>query len=85
VLRRPLHTCTDKQPRATALLYTVRSLGGTLGISLGASSQLGLLSHLLRIALPSGRHQQDTINAILHSSKSAIRALPEPIQGLGQE
>lgn len=70
----------DRQPRATALLYTVRSLGGTLGISLGASSQLGLLSHLLRLALPDGPERQATINAILHSSKSAIRSLPQPIQ-----
>ena len=36
------------QPKATALLYTSRTLGGTLGVSLGSSVQIGVLGSTLR-------------------------------------
>jgi hypothetical protein len=35
-------------PKATALLYTIRSLGGTLGVSIGGSIQLASLASGLR-------------------------------------
>jgi len=36
-------------PKATALLYTVRTLGVTLGVSIGGSIQIGsLISNLKR-------------------------------------
>ncbi len=36
------------QPKATAVLYTLRTLGGTLGVSVGGSIQLGSLTSNLR-------------------------------------
>lgn len=40
---------TTSQPKATALLYTTRSLGATLGVSVGGSVQLGALASQLKI------------------------------------
>lgn len=40
---------TTSQPKATALLYTTRSLGATLGVSVGGSIQLGALASQLKI------------------------------------
>jgi hypothetical protein len=38
----------EVQPKATALLYTTRTLGGTLGVSIGGSVQLGALASTLK-------------------------------------
>jgi hypothetical protein len=40
------------QPKATALLYTLRTLGGTLGIAIGGSVQIGVLASELKKWLP---------------------------------
>lgn len=41
------------QPKATALLYTTRSLGATLGVSVGGSVQLGALASQLKVLFES--------------------------------
>ena len=37
------------QPKATALLYTVRTLGVALGVSIGGSIQIGALTTHLKL------------------------------------
>lgn len=39
---------SKSMPKATAVLYTLRTLGGTLGVSVGGSIQLGALTMNLR-------------------------------------
>ncbi|WVQ81247.1 hypothetical protein IAT38_003369 [Cryptococcus sp. DSM 104549] len=68
-------------PKATALLYTTRSLGATLGVSVGGSLQLGALATHLRSQFSDIDNREEIINAILHS-KSAIRLLPPSLQSL---
>ncbi|ORY30040.1 multidrug resistance protein fnx1 [Naematelia encephala] len=71
-------------PQATALLYTTRTLGGTIGVSMGGSIQLGALTSHLRSRLADAPNREATITAILHS-KAAIRQLPEPYQSRALE
>ncbi|WVQ75495.1 hypothetical protein IAR50_005120 [Cryptococcus sp. DSM 104548] len=66
-------------PKATALLYTTRSLGATLGVSIGGSLQLGALASQLRFRFEGVDNQEQIINSILHS-KSAIPLLPPSLQ-----
>ncbi|WWC69120.1 uncharacterized protein I206_103056 [Kwoniella pini CBS 10737] len=68
-------------PKATALMYTTRSLGGTLGVSLGASVQLGALVSELKKQFQNVENGDKIISAILHS-KSAIRLLPPSLRDL---
>ncbi|ODN74574.1 hypothetical protein L202_06936 [Cryptococcus amylolentus CBS 6039] len=68
-------------PKATALLYATRSLGATLGVSIGGSIQLGALGTQLRAQFKGVDHQEQIIDAILHS-KSAISLLPPSLQPL---
>lgn len=49
------------QPKATALLYTTRSLGATLGVSVGGSVQLGALASQLKV-LFEGLEARDQVN-----------------------
>jgi len=69
----------DKQPKATALLYTIRALGGTIGISSAGSIQLSSLTHSLRNVFKNEPNASQMIDAILHS-KSAIRELPPHLE-----
>lgn len=62
-------------PKATALLYTVRSLGATLGVSLGGSVQVGVLVSGLAKRFKGLPNSEGIINAIVHS-KEAIKDLP---------
>lgn len=62
-------------PKATALLYTVRSLGSTLGVSLGGSIQVGVLVRALRARFSDVRGGDKIIDAVVHS-KAAIAGLP---------
>ncbi|WWD20929.1 hypothetical protein CI109_105407 [Kwoniella shandongensis] len=71
-------------PKATALLYTTRSLGGTLGVSVGGSIQLGALVSHLKARFGDLSNGNEVINAILHS-KSAIRLLPPRLKNLALE
>ena len=41
---------SKSMPKATALLYTIRTLGVTLGLSIGGSIQIGALTTKLRQA-----------------------------------
>ncbi|WWC60765.1 uncharacterized protein I303_103341 [Kwoniella dejecticola CBS 10117] len=68
-------------PKATALMYTTRSLGATLGVSLGASVQLGALASDLKKQFRDVENGDKIISAILHS-KSAIRLLPPALRDL---
>ena len=68
-------------PQATALLYTIRTLGGTLGVSVGGSIQLGALASGLRQRFVDVDNNEDIVTAVLHS-KSAIRLLPADLQVL---
>ncbi|CAD6575001.1 MAG: hypothetical protein TREMPRED_001269 [Tremellales sp. Tagirdzhanova-0007] len=70
---------SKSMPKATALLYTVRTLGGTIGVSVGGSIQLGALNSSLKSSFADINNRQDIITAILHS-KSAIRMLPGNLQ-----
>jgi len=70
---------SKSMPRATALLYTIRSLGVTMGISIGGSIQLGALSTQLRSRFWDVPNREQIVTSILHS-KSAIRLLPESLQ-----
>lgn len=72
---------SKSMPQATALLYTLRTLGGTLGVSVGGSIQLGALTSNLRSRFADVDNSEDLITAILHS-KSAIRLLPLDLQQL---
>lgn len=65
---------SHSMPRATALLYTVRTLGVTIGVSLGGSIQLGALTAQLKQRLADQPDKDTIISSILHS-KSAIRLL----------
>ena len=49
------------QPKATALLYPTRSLGATLGVSVGGSVQLGALASQLKV-LFEGLEARDQVN-----------------------
>lgn len=62
-------------PKGTALLYTVRSLGSTLGVSLGGSIQVGALVHGLKKRFRGTPNSRAIIDAIVHS-KAAIKTLP---------
>lgn len=64
---------SETMPKATALLYTVRSLGSTLGVSLGGSIQVGVLVSALETRF-TGKHGRKVIDAVVHS-KAAIREL----------
>ncbi|WVQ99086.1 hypothetical protein IAU59_006218 [Kwoniella sp. CBS 9459] len=66
-------------PKATALMYTVRSLGATLGVSVGGSVQLGALASSLKKQLAGAENSNEIISAILHS-KAAIRLLPPSLR-----
>ncbi|WRT67494.1 uncharacterized protein IL334_004466 [Kwoniella shivajii] len=68
-------------PKATALLYTSRSLGATLGMSLGGSVQLGALAGDLKIRFSGVENSNEIISAILHS-KSAIKLLPPSLKAI---
>ncbi|KIR64125.1 hypothetical protein I312_103936 [Cryptococcus bacillisporus CA1280] len=68
-------------PKATALLYTTRSLGATLGVSVGGSIQLGALASQLKILFEGLEARDQIINSILHS-KAAIRLLTPRLQSL---
>ncbi|GMK54125.1 hypothetical protein CspeluHIS016_0107110 [Cutaneotrichosporon spelunceum] len=61
-------------PKATALLYTVRSLGSTLGVSLGGSIQVGALVRALRQRFGGIAGGEAIIDAVVHS-KAAIKNL----------
>jgi hypothetical protein len=63
-------------PKATALLYTVRSLGATLGVSLGGSIQVGALVRALRQRFSDVPGGEGIIDAVVHS-KAAIKGLPK--------
>ncbi|BEI89438.1 uncharacterized protein CcaverHIS019_0208000 [Cutaneotrichosporon cavernicola] len=63
-------------PKATALLYTVRSLGATLGVSLGGSIQVGALVRALRQRFGDMAGGEAIIDAVVHS-KAAIKDLPK--------
>ncbi|BEJ12342.1 hypothetical protein CspHIS471_0208020 [Cutaneotrichosporon sp. HIS471] len=63
-------------PKATALLYTVRSLGATLGVSLGGSIQVGALVRALRQRFGDMAGGEVIIDAVVHS-KAAIKDLPK--------
>lgn len=63
-------------PKATALLYTVRSLGATLGVSLGGSIQVGALVRALRLRFSDVPGGEGIIDAVVHS-KAAIKGLPK--------
>ncbi|CAK9783937.1 MFS general substrate transporter [Cutaneotrichosporon oleaginosum] len=63
-------------PKATALLYTVRSLGATLGVSLGGSIQVGALVRALRHRFSDVPGGEGIIDAVVHS-KAAIKQLPK--------
>ena len=69
------------QPKATALLYTVRTLGGTLGVSFGGALQLGALTNGLRARFTrlGLSNTDELITSILHS-KAAIAKLPENLR-----
>ncbi|WWC89697.1 uncharacterized protein L201_004622 [Kwoniella dendrophila CBS 6074] len=68
-------------PKATALMYTTRSLGATLGVSIGGSVQLGALASDLKKQFKDIDNGNEIISAILHS-KSAIRLLPPTLRQL---
>ncbi|OCF71477.1 multidrug resistance protein fnx1 [Kwoniella mangroviensis CBS 8886] len=68
-------------PKATALMYTTRSLGATLGVSIGGSVQLGALAGDLKKQFKGIDNGNEIISAILHS-KSAIRLLPPSLREL---
>lgn len=74
---------SETMPKATALLYTVRSLGSTLGVSLGGSIQVGALVGALRKRFH-GAHGRDVIDKVVHS-KAAIRQLKGKEVGLALE
>ncbi|KAL7423993.1 hypothetical protein Q5752_001578 [Cryptotrichosporon argae] len=61
-------------PKAMALLYTVRALGATLGVSLGASIQIGALVAHLKTQFADIPDADAIIQAVLHS-KAAIAGL----------
>lgn len=63
-------------PKATALLYTVRSLGATLGVSLGGSIQVGALVRALRARFSDVPGGDEIVDAVVHS-KAAIKGLPK--------
>ncbi|GHJ86755.1 hypothetical protein NliqN6_3157 [Naganishia liquefaciens] len=58
-------------PKATSVLYTVRSLGNTVGIALSASIQQAVLVRDLREVLKDRTDREQIIISILHS-KTAI-------------
>jgi len=68
-------------PKGTAVLYTVRSLGSTLGVSLGGSVQVGALVSALRANFRGVPNSEAIVDAVVHS-KAAIKALPPPQQEL---
>lgn len=67
-------------PKATSVLYTVRSLGNTAGVSLSAALQQGILARLLRHVLananPPIMEPDSAIRHILRSPATGIAALP---------
>ncbi|EIW66403.1 hypothetical protein TREMEDRAFT_45829 [Tremella mesenterica DSM 1558] len=77
-------SCDSKlMPKATALLYMIRSLGVTLGVSTGGSIQLGALTSALKSRLSSLpiEESNEIINSVLHS-KASIRQLSPPYDQL---
>ncbi|OCF38301.1 multidrug resistance protein fnx1 [Kwoniella heveanensis CBS 569] len=70
---------SQMMPKATALMYTSRSLGATLGVSIGGSVQLGALASSLKKQLGGADNSSQIISAILHS-KAAIRLLPPALR-----
>ncbi|WVF71816.1 hypothetical protein IAT40_006624 [Kwoniella sp. CBS 6097] len=70
---------SQMMPKATALMYTTRSLGATLGVSIGGSVQLGALASSLKRQLGGAENSNEIISAILHS-KAAIRLLPPSLR-----
>ncbi|WVR08996.1 hypothetical protein IAU60_006056 [Kwoniella sp. DSM 27419] len=68
-------------PKATALMYTTRSLGATLGVSIGGSIQLGALASSLKKDLRGVENSRQIIASILHS-KSALQLLPPSLRSL---
>ena len=65
------------QPKATALLYTVRILGGTLGVSFAGALQLSTLTSALRTSFATVPERESLINAILHSKSAISRLSPD--------
>lgn len=67
-------------PKATSVLYTVRSLGNTAGVSLSAALQQGVLARLLRRLLaqsdPPLIEPDAAIRHILRSPATGIADLP---------
>jgi hypothetical protein len=68
-------------PRGTSLLYTVRSLGSTIGVSLGGSVQVGALVGALNSRFAGIPGAPAIVEAIVHS-KGVIRTLPPEQQVL---
>jgi len=68
-------------PKATALLYTVRTLGVALGISIGGSIQIGAFTSQMHNRFGDYPNLDQVISSILHS-KSAISRLPSSAQVL---
>ncbi|KAK1925211.1 multidrug resistance protein fnx1 [Papiliotrema laurentii] len=66
---------SKSMPKATALLYTVRTLGVALGVSTGGSIQIGALTMNLKRAFADHPDQPQIVRNILHS-KAAINLLP---------
>ncbi|ORX33406.1 multidrug resistance protein fnx1 [Kockovaella imperatae] len=78
-----LITAVDSKnmPKATALLYTVRTLGVALGISIGGSIQIGAFASQMKKQFGDYPGRDEIISSILHS-KAAIARLPPTLQNL---
>lgn len=74
----------EMMPKATSVLYTVRSLGNTVGIAISASIQQAVLVKNLREVLYARADREKVIMAILHT-KSAIKEYLTKAEQVGAE